>query len=189
VLPAPRIYYYVPEELQNEEPVVTADVTEVRNLPQVQVTNDALRSQAELPNPAQTEAAQKSTASDYVRTEARPELFVMQAVPARQILPIYYNSDFSEDEKTVFEQDVVAGLVADKDVSYVSISIGSDRVVSVEVYFNDGSKELKYFRKGADSNAWNQVKYVENYYYDDSLRYEPSMHYVDYNTYDYPYEY
>ncbi len=113
-----------------------------------------------------------------------------------EALPVYYNSDFSEDEKTVFENDVIAVMIKNLEVSYVSVLMASDKVVNVEVYIKNGEVMTKNFMKDSDSNVWNAVRYVENYYYDNSLQYESSMRHIPrsatypmYNSYDYPYEY
>lgn len=99
---------------------------------------------------------------------------VPTAVVEAPVVPIYYDPSFADSEKPEFERNILAGLMDGKDVSMISISKGADRVVTVELYLKDGTIDKKLFLRNTTKGLWNEVKYVQRYFFDDSLRYDVS---------------
>jgi len=99
---------------------------------------------------------------------------VPAAAVTAPVVPIYYDPSFVDEEKPDFEKDILAGLMGGKELSMISITKGADRVVTVELYLKDGTIENKLFLRNAKIGIWNEVKYVQRYFFDDSLRYEVS---------------
>lgn len=87
--------------------------------------------------------------------------------------PVYYNANFSNDQKTVFEQQVVAPLASVKPVSYVSVSEDANKVVTVQIYYKDGSAKSVYYQRDSKTLNWNNVQYVDTGYFDNGLQYQP----------------
>jgi hypothetical protein len=97
-------------------------------------------------------------------------LSALRVVPAAQSFPIYYYNVFTDDERTSFEQQVLAQFLSESGVVSITVSMNSDNVIKVDVV-QDGKVITKYFHKDAEATTWNEVKYVQRFFYGDELRY------------------
>jgi hypothetical protein len=139
-------------------------------------------------------ATAPQTASDVTtETEARTVegvKVVEVAEPPKPeiVLPVYYDAVFEEYLKPEFEKDVLVKLAEGKEFTLVSVSKGTDEVVSVEMSLKDGTTQKKFYLKSA-VGIWNEVRYVERYYFDDSFEYVRSFDDspATFNPYQYPY--
>ena len=133
----------------------------------------------------------------------------VETAPAIEAAPdlmdeVSYDFSFSGD-KTDFEDKVLKGLLVDDGYSFASVTEGDDGVVTVELSADNGMSATKMFKFNNRTHVWNQVVYVQKYYYDDNLQYDrvnltPSSDYLPgstyipagervYNPYDYRYGY
>jgi hypothetical protein len=107
-------------------------------------------------------------AATDVAEPAAPARVMLEEVPK---LDVYYDPSFS-GVKDILEKNLLTGLMKDGGYDYASVSQADDGVVTVSLSSVDGSSVKKMFRLNVRTNAWDEVVYVEKYYYDDSLRYE-----------------
>lgn len=138
-----------------------------------------------------TESLPAPVSAVVSRTVDGVKLVEVAAPPMPEIvLPIYYEQTFEEDLKPEFEEKILADLVKGKDFTLASVSKGTDDVVTVELFLKDGSSEKKLYLKNVRTGVWNEVQYVQRYFYDDSLEYvrTSSPSYRPYPGTFYPYQ-
>ncbi len=149
----------------------------------VPVQNDALK--PELVKSAQQYAEAEEPASDLTDAQESIDdaldsvksgeiMMIVKKPPAPEIKPsfeINYLYDLPEDQKSDLENNVIAKLTKDKEVSEVIVSKRELGVTQVEVVYMNGVSEIKFYLKNSVSGKWDEVRFVVRYYYDDSLEY------------------
>jgi hypothetical protein len=84
---------------------------------------------------------------------------------------VHYDQYFVEDKESL-ENDILKNLMDDGRYAYASVSEADDGVVTVELNADDGSVTKKTYKRNARTHAWDEVIYVQKYYFEDTLQYD-----------------
>jgi|GEM_PF-4979970 len=131
--------------------------------------------------PQQLDAAQIVVPTSKVEIEQiAPKVNLMEIytpkyelieTPEQSAAEVYYDFSFGGDKESL-ENDLLKNLMKDGGYTYASVSEADDGVVMIELSAGDGSLTKKMFRQNARTHAWDEVVYVQNYYFDEGLQYE-----------------
>ena len=153
---------FSPEEQEVPETGgVTADTQEAQGIQGQEAQQQTVVTDIEVTQ----QASDGTTERQFVEISVPPET----QAPAVQV---YYGEAFEDEEKSIFESEVLAGMLRSVEFTLISVVPGEDGVVAVEMFMEDGSAKTRFFMKRA--GKWVEVEYVRRYYFDDSLIYERS---------------
>ncbi len=133
-----------------QTPLVTAPVPVVAPETNAAVTAPAV-TVTPVPAAVSEPKAKVSVQPSVPKETAIPGLNEIAALPAEHLdMGVYYKGDFSGDEKTILEKNLLPRLVTGKDADYATVSQKDAATTHIELHFHNGAVRFYDYQIDAD---------------------------------------
>ena len=136
---------------QNITPLTqSTETTQNQNSPQI---SDALTTdnQGEQQNSPLRQQATSTQTQNMNATLPMPQVKTFS-------FPVFYQTSFSADEKTLLNQTIIPGLISTENPASVSVSEDrAQQILAVKLTFSDGNSKTYYYKKDFSTQQWMKI--------------------------------